>query len=386
MPPLIPYWRLSGFYFCYFATLGSFLPFWSLYLKRIGFASDQIGELTAMLVATKVLAPPLWGWLADKTGKNLILIRISSLLSAVIFALFLFARDYQSMALITIAFSLFWNATLPQFEAATLRHLRQEPQRYSQIRLWGSIGFIVAVLGIGRFLDDFDITYLPTIIASLLFLNWLMALMTPEIVKSKPSLSLIGTKKSPPGFELVAFFSVYLLLQIAHGPYYAFYSVYLQQHDYTSTQTGLFWSLGVCAEIIIFLSMARLQKRVTLRQLLLWSLILSSGRWLMIAEQIDYLPAALGAQLLHAASFGITHVVAMQLLHDYFGEHHQSKGQALYSSLSFGLGGMLGSYYSGYFWDLFDGRNVFLAAACVCSLAWLIAFIGVARHNPATLG
>ncbi|MEY4718331.1 MAG: hypothetical protein RL563_949 [Pseudomonadota bacterium] len=339
-----------------------------------------------MLVATKVLAPPLWGWLADKTGKSLALIRISTLLSAMIFASFLFVRDYQSMALITIAFSFFWNAALPQFEAATLLHVRLAPQRYSQIRLWGSIGFILAVLGIGRFLDDFDITLLPSIITSLMSLNWLVAILTPEIVKVNATKSLNSQKNTQSALELGAFFSVYLLLQVAHGPYYAFYSVYLQQHDYTGTQTALFWSLGVCAEIVIFLTMTRLQKYVSLRQLLLGSLILSSVRWLIIAEQIDYLPAVLGAQVLHAASFGITQIVAMQLLQGYFGEQHQSKGQALYSSLSFGLGGMLGSYFSGYFWDLLGGSSVFLAAASLCTLAWLIAFIGVARHNPATLG
>ena len=67
----VPYWRLSAFYFFYFAIFGSFLPFWSLYLKQIGFDANEIGELTALLVATKIIAPNLWGWLADKTGKRL---------------------------------------------------------------------------------------------------------------------------------------------------------------------------------------------------------------------------------------------------------------------------------------------------------------------------
>ena len=382
----LPYWRLSGFYFCYFATLGAFLPFWSLYLKNIGFASEEIGELTALLVATKVISPYLWGWLADKTGRSLGLIRITTLLSTLIFAAFLLVRDYQWIAATTIGFSLFWNATLPQFEAATLLHLRQAPQRYSRIRLWGSIGFIAAVLGIGRFLDDSDIKHLPLIITSLLGMNWLMALMTPETVKSQTQTLLANTKHRQPITELLAFFSVYMLLQVAHGPYYAFYSVYLKQHDYSATQTGLLWSLGVFAEILIFLWMSRLQKRVSLRGLLLWSLLLSTVRWLMIADGVDYLPVVLGAQLLHAASFGIAHVVAIQLLHRYFGEHRQSMGQALYSSLSFGFGGMIGSYYSGYFWDLLGGEAVFVMASGACGLAWLIAFIGVARHKPSALG
>ncbi|NOV29638.1 MFS transporter [Methylomonas sp. ZR1] len=382
----VPYWRLSGFYFCYFATLGAFLPFWSLYLKQVGFAATEIGELTAFLVATKIIAPNYWGWLADKTGRSLRLIRITSLLSVLCFAGFLYRSDYLWFAAVTVVFSFFWNATLPQFEAATLFHLQAEPQRYSQIRLWGSIGFIAAVLGIGRFLDQFSIAYLPWIIGSLMLLNWLMALMTPE---ARPRL----THSNAGGIwqillkpELLAFLLVYMLLQVAHGPYYVFYSVYLKQHGYSATETGLLWASGVAAEVLLFMAMRRLLKWLSPRTLLLASVLLSVLRWLLIADGVDSLALTICAQILHAATFGVAHVVAMQLLYQYFGERHQSKGQALYSSISFGLGGMIGSLYSGYFWDMLGGRLVYIIAALVCCAALLITYIGVARQSRPGLG
>lgn len=377
----LPYWRLSGFYFCYFATLGAFLPFWSLYLKQIGFSAAEIGELTGMLLATKIIAPYLWSWLADRTGRCLRLIRLTLLFAVLIFCGFLYRHDYIWVAAVTVGFSFFWNATLPQFEAATLMHLRTEPQRYSRVRLWGSVGFIAAVLGIGRFLDDFNIEYLPLIIVSLLLSNWLMALITPEALvhhDGQPVDSLLKLIFKP---ELLAFFSVYLLLQVAHGPYYVFYSVYLQQYQYSATLTGLLWALGVCAEILIFFWMKGLLNIISLRGLLLVSLALSMLRWLMIAYGAKWLTVIVLAQLLHAASFGVAHVVAIQLLHRYFGSHHQSKGQALYSSISFGLGGMIGSFYSGYFWDVLGGETVFVIAALASGLALLLAFIGVARQK-----
>ncbi|CAD6875958.1 MFS transporter [Methylomonas fluvii] len=377
----VPYWRLSGFYFCYFATLGAFLPFWSLYLKQVGFAATEIGELTAFLVATKIIAPNYWGWLADKTGRNLRLIRITSLLSVLCFAGFLYRSDYLWFAAVTVVFSFFWNATLPQFEAATLFHLQSEPQRYSQIRLWGSIGFIAAVLGIGRFLDQFSIAYLPWIIGSLMLLNWLMALVTPEaqprlIHSNTGGIWQILTKP-----ELLAFLLVYMLLQVAHGPYYVFYSVYLKQHGYSATETGLLWASGVAAEVLLFMAMRQLLKWLSPRTLLLIAVSLSVVRWLLIAEGVDSLVLTISAQVLHAATFGVAHVVAMQLLYQYFGERHQSKGQALYSSISFGLGGMIGSLYSGYFWDMLGGRLVYIIAALVCCVALLITYIGVARQS-----
>ena len=62
----LPYWRLSGFYFFYFATLGGLIPYWGLYLKDLGFGPSEVGELLAIVAGTKIIAPNLWGWLADR--------------------------------------------------------------------------------------------------------------------------------------------------------------------------------------------------------------------------------------------------------------------------------------------------------------------------------
>ena len=111
---------------------------------------------------------------------------------------------------------------------------------------------------------------------------------------------------------------------------------------------GFLWALGVCSEVILFIFMRRLLAKFSLRQMLLVSVLLSIIRWLLIAWGAQQISLLLLAQLLHAATFAATHAVAIHLVHQYFGAQHQGKGQALYSSLSFGLGGMLGSFYSGY--------------------------------------
>lgn len=381
----LPYWRLSAFYFCYFATLGCFLPFWSLYLEDSGFSAQQIGELSALMVATKIIAPNLWGWIADHTGKAMRIIRIASFFGALFFAGFLFFKGYLWFALITVCFSFFWNAALPQFEAATLFHLKHETHRYSQIRLWGSVGFIVAVIGIGRLLEFVSIAYLPWAITLMLSLIWFVTLLTPEAKAGVSPQEVIGLWHILLKPEVIAFFLVYMLLQLAHGPYYVFYSIYLNQHAYPATSIGMLWALGVCAEIILFIFMKRLLAWISLRIILLISILLSIVRWSLIAHFPDSALLMLVAQLLHAATFGSSHVAAIHLVHRYFGGRHQGKGQALYSSMSFGLGGMLGSLYSGYLWDSFGATFVYSMAAASCCLAFLIAFIWVGREKQAAL-
>lgn len=377
----IPYWRLSGFYFFYFATVGTFIPYWSLYLKESGFNPVQIGELFALLGGTRILAPMLCGWIADHTGKNLRIIRITSFLTALLFAGFIVIHGYSGFAWLTIAFGIFWNSTLPQFEAVTLYHLKDQAHRYSRIRLWGSIGFIVAVLGIGRLLDVLSPAIIPAVVTAWMTLIWLVSLMTPAtqaISHETDGIGILQIIKRP---EVLAFLLTSMLLQFAHAPYYVFYSIYLKHYQYSASLTGFLWALGVFAEIVLFIYMRRVLKRFSLRAILLTSSLLSVVRWLIIGWCIDYFWLLLFAQLLHAATFAGVHVAAIHLVHQYFGDRHQGKGQALYASLGFGLGGMLGSYYSGYYWDSLGAEFVYSMAAVFCSIAFVIAYIWVGRES-----
>ena len=96
------YWRLSGFYLFYFASLGALVPFWSLYLKSLDFSMTQIGQLIAILMATKIVAPNLWGWIADHTGHRMQIVRIASLLATVAFAGVFLGSSFWWLALVLI--------------------------------------------------------------------------------------------------------------------------------------------------------------------------------------------------------------------------------------------------------------------------------------------
>lgn len=378
----VPYGRLSGFYFFYFSALGAFLPYWALYLQDAGFSAAQIGQLMAIFAATKIVAPNLWGWLADRTGRTLSLVRLAGFLTLCAFSLIFGPEGFGWLALIMLAFSFFWNATLPLFETITLNHLHHDTHRYSRVRVWGSIGFIVAVAAVGEALDGvLSIACLPQLIVLLFGGLWLVSLTVPgcpeDIHGTGPSALSNILKRG----DVIAFFLACMLQQVAHGPYYVFFSVYLEDHGFGSGETGQLWALGVLAEIVLFAFLHRLLARYSLRRIFLASLALSVVRWLLIAWGIDSLAAILSGQLLHAASFGSAHVAAIHLVHRHFRGPHHGKGQALYSGLSFGLGGALGSLYSGYFWAAWGPHWVYTAAAGASFLALLIAWPSVGKRD-----
>jgi len=375
MSPLksTPYWRLSGFYFFYFASLGVLVPYWGLYLQWQGFSAKEIGELTAILLATRIVAPNIWGWIADHHGQRMRIVRFASLTGAICFSAILLDNTFIWIAGVMLVFSFFWNASLPQFEATTLQHLGDHSYHYSKIRLWGSIGFIITVVILGSLLEKFDASIVPYAMLFSMGAIWLITLTVPESASrylhltDQPLRTII---KRP---EVIAFLSICFLIQVSHGPYYTFYTIYLEQHGYSRSLIGQLWALGVIAEVIIFLFMHRWLPRFGIRSVLLVSLLLSTLRWLIIGFFPDSLSLLLFAQLLHAASFGTFHAAAIAWVHHYFVGKNQGRGQALYSSIGFGAGGAIGSLFSGYFWLSPGPTATFFMAAMVTFLAFFIA-------------
>lgn len=373
--PSMPYFRLSGFYLFYFALLGTLVPYWSLYLQSFGMSAQMIGVLMALLHLSRVIAPNIWGWIADRTGQRMRIVRYGACLTWIIFIAIFWQTSALGIGVVMLLFSFFWNAVLPQFEVLTLQHLGASRDRYSRIRVWGSVGFVLAVMGTGMLLDHVDIRWLPGVALLLMLLIWLNTL-----VVSAPQGTTADTAEPAKGLRSIlgvpqvqVFLLVFFLVQFSHGPYYTFYSVMLQDLGYSRGQIGQLWAVGVVAEVLLFVVMPLLFRRFSLRFLMLVSLLLCILRWLLIAFLAQRVEVLLLAQLLHAASFGSLHAIGIALVYHYFSHNTQGRGQALFASAGFGAGGAAGALLSGLFWDSWGGQGTFFAAACICVVGLVLA-------------
>ncbi|WP_163118440.1 MFS transporter [Acinetobacter pittii] len=368
--PLTLQTRLGGFYFFYYSIVGTFMPYWNLYLQDQGFNYQEIGVLSSIAIVTRFFAPLIWGWIADKSGKRMLLVRLATWMESCIWlAIFIVPNTFQSIALLMLIFSFFQNAILAQFEGVTLFWLGdQKAKLYGKIRKWGSVGFIVGVFTIGAILEIVPISMLPIlllIIASLAFI-WSFTIREPDSAPTsqKHLESLLPVLKRP---TVAAFFTIEFILLFSHAPFYSFYSNFLKSLSFNTTQIGFLWAMGVFAEIFMFSIAAKVFQYFSWRILVIACLILTSIRWMLVAIFSHYFVGQIFAQCLHAFSFGLFHLIAMRVIFQNFSAGQQGRGQALYSTM-WGLGVAFGSVLAGHFWKILSGEVIFMCASAVVLL------------------
>lgn len=373
---ILPHGRLAVWYFWYFAFIGAFLPYFALYLQSIGLSASRIAVLMSLGQLMRLLAPLLWSWLADSGGRRVRIVVASTAAALASYSVVFLTQDFVGLLIGMAVLHFFWSASLPLVEALTLGHLAANPERYGRIRLWGSIGFILAVLGVGMLLDLAPIQS-QLWVAWAILLGTLASALTLTEVKGHadrvagPIVEVLRQRK------VVFLLAAGLFMTAAHGALYVFYSIHLVAQGYGKTMVGLLWTLGVVAEIAVFLLMARISVRVSLRRILLACFALATLRFLMIGWGVAFLGVLVLAQLLHGASFGAHHAATMAALNRWFEPGQQARAQALYGSVAYGAGGLGGALLAGALWEKAGAGITFSTSSLLALLGLILVWQGV---------
>lgn len=369
------------FFFAYYGYIGVFSPYASLYFADKGMTAAQIGVLMSLMQVMRIFGPNLWGWVADRHQQRVRVLRLTAIAAVATFCGMFFGQTFTQFLIVMVAINLFTSAQGPLSEALMLSEMRGDLTHYGRLRLWGSVGFILTVTLAGPLLDRYGIGLMPWIALGLLGMVLLASLRMRESAhgdthRDAPSiLSLLRRR------EVIAFFTSTFLMIAAHASLYVFYSLYLAQIGYSNTVIGLMWSLGVVVEIVFFFYQAPLFKRFGVRNLMIASLLFAVVRFLLIGFGAQSLFLLLLAQVMHAATFGVHHSASIATLQRWFSGPLQARGQALFTSISYGLGGTLGGLILGMLWDTFGSRTVYLMAA-MFSLAGAAAAALSYRWQP----
>ena len=361
------------FFFAYYGYVGVFSPYASLYFADRGLSVTQIGILMSLMQVMRIFGPNVWGWVADQSRRRVLVLRLTSVAAALTFCGMFVGQSFMFFFALMVTVNLFTSAQGPISEALMLSSMRGDLTHYGRVRLWGSVGFIVLVTLSGYALDWQGIELMPWIALLMLVMVTSVTFSLheePATQHAQPSNSVreLLSRKS-----VLSFFASTFLMIAAHSSLYVYYSLYLSDMGYSKSVIGLMWSLGVIAEILFFFYQAPLFRRFGVRKLMLFSLGIAVIRFLMIGWGAQSLAILLVAQVLHAATFGVHHSASVATLQRWFAGSLQARGQALYISISYGLGGTVGGLLLSACWDTFGARWVYVLAAIMSFLGLIAA-------------
>lgn len=379
---------VRGLFFAYFAFVGLFSPYLGLWLDARGLSIGEIALLTALPQALRIVAPPFWGWLADRSGLRVRWLRWAALGAFGVLLLFPLATRPLEYAVLLLALSFLTAAQGPIGEAIALDVAGGDAGRYGRMRLWGSVGFVLTVVAAGPMLEVFGIASLPWLMAATIALLAAMSAGMRERAPSRVARATAPVRERLREPAVIAFLASALCMVFAHAALYGFYSLFLERLGYGPTAIGLLWGVGVVAEIALFAGQRRLFALASPMRLLAASFAVAALRFAMIGASDGSAWLLVAAQLMHAVTFGLHHGASMAVMHRWFDPAQQARAQAAFIVVAYGIGGSLGALAAGALWSGVGPEAAFHGAA-IAALAGggLMALAmrpgrGAAPHGP----
>jgi len=362
--------RFGGLSFAYFAAIGLFNPYAPLWFQSLGLSTLVIGSISALQSWTRIVAPYAWSWWGDHTGRRAELIRLAAA-GALLSALGLLGVQAAVPVALVTALLFIANSGVVPLSEATLAHLLHTAEgmdttRYGRVRMWGSVGFIVSVTAFGVLLEWAGIAIFPAFVAAMNALLLLAALRLPasraDVTHDAPAPAVWPVLRRP---EVAWFFASIFFTVLAHTSLYAFFSLYLVSLGYGKAAVGGLWAVSVAVEIGFFWMQGR------------WFPLLSAHRWLQVVAVATALrfvatagfgawaPVLVVAQLTHAITFAAHHLACITLVDRLFPGRLRGRGQALYTTLGYGVSGVVGGVGGGWLIGHLGFAAVFwVASAC----------------------
>ena len=366
------FFKLSAFYFFYFAAVGVYVMFLPKVLHDIGYTPSEIGTVLALAPLMRFLTPFLF---LKHIKINQELFKSTLLLSVVSATFFYVTIDnfYYFMinnAILGVCLSLL----LPYMEVIAIKELKNS---YGKSRLYGSIGFMLIGLVLGKYLTDPYIAlhyYLLTTILTAIFSYSLLK------YDDKPHESVEEDEK----FSLLKYWPFWLslfLMQVSFGGFYNFFTIYETTHlpatyelfSYEVTVlelTSYLWAFGVICEVVMFYYQAPILKR-NLIFIIKLSIFMTAVRWFLLYLYPESLTVSFLTQSLYAFIFGLYHSAVIIYLYTLYS--NKKLAQQFMLGVAYGLGGFVGALIAGWTY----GESLFLYS----SLIALLAFISLNKNQ-----
>ena len=372
--------NLKLYYFVYFTILAAFLPYLPLYLREHGVRELQIGSLMAIGPLVTIVAQPFWGMISDYLQNQVKVLRFTLTLGMLTMLLFTVSTKLWWLTVVMAVYMFFQSPNVPLADSIALGYLKSSGEGFGRVRLWGSLGFSVAVLAMGQFFSVAGLGYLFAVTA-LLFLLSLLATSglpqgdaAPRRKLGREAWGLLANR------SFLVFVTFTCLVQITFSAYNTFFSLYFTSLGGATNLLGTAWMLSAISEIPFFHYGEVLLRRYGPANLLRFAAIVFGARW-VIYPLLTSPGAVLAAQLLQGLSFGLFYLAAVHYASTLSPRELLTTGQSLFAAITFGIGSTLGSFVGGILVQYLGLNGLFWSLAVIAFTA--VGFFTLAHSGAA---
>lgn len=379
-PPAAGRTALVGFYLLYFGSVGITQPFLPAYLRSLALSTTEVGLLLALSPLASLVTPPLWGHLADRTGRLSSVLTLLALGAALFFAPLLSVERFPALVVTLAAYAGFASSITPMVDSLALNHVARTGGSFAHLRLFGSLGFILSATTFGLMVRSVDrSTILVSVTLLGLLAAWSLSLRSQTSSGGRPH-PLAGLRLLRDHKDLRWLLAATCLHWMACTPYNGMLAIHVLALGLSPSVVGICAGLGVAAEVGAMLLYPRIADRIAPRHLLGISFVLSAVRWGGMAL-VSSPGAIVALALLHSVTFGMFYVASVAFMARRVPQHLRASGQGLFASVTFGIGGLIGFSSAGAAYSLLGGGHALFGVAAVLEL---IAAGLVLQASPAS--
>ncbi len=381
--------RISAFYIAIFLLVGCYQPFMPLWLKWRGLTDFQISLTFAIPVFLRAIFTPAMTFAADRYGRPARLLNALAWGAVLSVATLPFAAGFPAIFAVIVVYTLFWMSVLPITDSLALAGARAGRADYGQMRLWGSLSYIVMTAAGG-----FSVDLWGPRAALVLFIG---AAVTVLIVSyalpgddadggaeadgaptpKRTQLRIADMTRLMAKPDLWLFLAATSTIQGAHVVYYIFGTLHWTSAGIPPSVIGPLWGIGVIAEIVLFAYARRVGRWVGPVQLLAIAAGAAVIRWTITAFDPP-LALLFLVQSLHGLTFGAAHLGAMHFMDKAIPHRLSASAQGLYASITMGIGMGSASLMAGPLYRNFGG-GAYLAMAGLGLAGLAISFVLMRR-------
>lgn len=353
-------WQFSTFYFFTFFGYGALYPLLAVYLdENIGLAGSQIGMIMSISPIVMIIAQPIWGILSDWTQKPRFLLTITLFLTSMIGVVFSFFSAYVALILLAILLATFQSAAGPLSDSIALNYVQKVKGNYGSLRLWGAIGFAIAVIVAGRISEFTGLTVIFYIFATAIMLSFFFSRGLPEESQSirvniRGGMAVLGKKPRFVLFLVTAF--------LVFGPIYAnntYFGLFIKDIGGTLTGIGIAFLLAAGSEAPFMQFANKFIGKFGMLHVLIMAAVISTLRWFFyFLEPSLYLVYA--TTIAQGFSVGLFIPAALQYVRDVSPKEVHVTALSIYSAVAGGLGTWFCTYLGGLIFQWYTIQDVYL--------------------------